>query len=412
MTRRTAAPRRAFTLIELLVVIAIIAVLIGLLLPAVQKVREAANRMACKNNLKQIALAAHNYAGTHGVFPAGLTRQHVGPLIPLLPYLDQAAYYDSFSWDSDYTYWWQNPANRPALSGPPWISSPIDRPPDHYGCEGPLPLLSCPSGMSHSSAQTVLLTVTRGTPGIEFTATGLPSDWNLYSGAPGHQILTRSHYAGVAGDIYYASGRYRGIFTYNRYVRFAQIVDGTSHTLMFGEVAGGQVDFGGGAPLLNTLPSVGIGGLWFTDALNEGKDYPDPSEFGSHNFGSSHQNLIHFALASGEVRALANISMWNRGHYQFLLALAEIGDLLQHGLVDPQKALAPRQPLAGKTAFFQHPDRRDVLRHGQTDDSFETERREAVAHRSQRRFRRQASPPVSRQQAICDVDLVELLQIF
>jgi prepilin-type N-terminal cleavage/methylation domain-containing protein/prepilin-type processing-associated H-X9-DG protein len=111
---------RGFTLIELLVVIAIIAVLIGLLLPAVQAAREAARRIQCVNNMKQIGLALHNYHSTHGSFPLGLTSNFAdgsggntnqawgtwGANSLLLPYLEQRPLYDAanFNWVA----WWSS----------------------------------------------------------------------------------------------------------------------------------------------------------------------------------------------------------------------------------------------------------------------------------------------------------------
>ncbi|MGC1275381.1 MAG: DUF1559 domain-containing protein [Planctomycetaceae bacterium] len=94
MSKRPFSRSRGFTLIELLVVIAIIAVLIALLLPAVQQAREAARRTQCKNNLKQLGLAFHNYHDTYGKLPSASSASDYSPQAVVLPYLEQTPLYD------------------------------------------------------------------------------------------------------------------------------------------------------------------------------------------------------------------------------------------------------------------------------------------------------------------------------
>jgi prepilin-type N-terminal cleavage/methylation domain-containing protein len=222
---------RGFTLIELLVVIAIIAILIALLLPAVQQAREAARRTQCRNNLKQLGLALHNYHDSHNVFPPGFVdsdptytaNSGQGPLENLnglawsfliMPNLDQAPLYQQVgAQTNNFSRHWQVD-----LSG---ASDPIP------AARAELPAFSCPSDRME------LINTKRGNFG-------------------------KTNYLGNSGNA--AAIDRRGIFFVNSKVRIRDISDGTSNTCMVLERSATRD--GGNVQTCDTVPCDWNGGLW------------------------------------------------------------------------------------------------------------------------------------------------------
>jgi prepilin-type N-terminal cleavage/methylation domain-containing protein/prepilin-type processing-associated H-X9-DG protein len=229
--------RRAFTLIELLVVIAIIGILIALLLPAVQKVREAANRMSCANNLKQLALAAQNYHDAYQTFPPGLyhfispgapypnRKMSVSVFTFLLPYVEQ---------DNLYRIWdMQKPFLNVFVEGSPSQTSPDTRSakvvktyvcPSDKLSENPTYINPQPQGADQSEG-----------PAGYYAQTSYAGNAGTFSYyAASHNYIRADGIFFITGPVSYP-GNPPGTPGLQNPVRIGQVTDGTSNTVLFGE---------------------------------------------------------------------------------------------------------------------------------------------------------------------------------
>jgi prepilin-type N-terminal cleavage/methylation domain-containing protein len=287
-TMLTKSRRTGFTLIELLVVIAIIAILIGLLVPAVQKVREAAARLQCQNNLKQITLASHNYHDTFKKLPPGMnSKSYVGTMAFLLPFIEQNALYNQlqsagivFSPNAPATFnntWWTSAAvNAIAQAQPSIFLCPSD---SATGRAGQWAYIFCPTGGKTVS-------------GTYFPAASFGrSNYAASAGALG-SVPSDGFWNPLCGPFYPDSG-----------VTFASISDGTSNTIFFGEsladnAFGTSVSPGG-------VSSTWIGAFNMPTAwdLMEAGTASSPG-YTWFQFSSKHTGIVQFGFGDGSVRGI------------------------------------------------------------------------------------------------------------
>jgi prepilin-type N-terminal cleavage/methylation domain-containing protein len=314
---------RGFTLIELLVVIAIIAVLIALLLPAVQQAREAARRSQCKNNLKQLGLAVHNFHDSLRHLPTsnrppGTGTKRIGGVTRMLPYLDQAPLYNNY----DQTLQWSDPnaGMRATVSTKLTVlMCPSD--PRAGGLDGDPDPTTTPGGWAQNIAASSDYALSKGvdrgiTPYVTLTLPGLFTDPT----SPANQ--------------YYA-----GMFVQNYNATFADVLDGLSNTIAMHESAGrpflyrkgkqvgsppaNRVNGGGwcrpASEVLITGQRADGSALFGTTPFNAtnghdvgGEAYPGGA-FGVQSTGqpySFHVGGAHFLMGDGSVRFISeNIAM-------------------------------------------------------------------------------------------------------
>jgi prepilin-type N-terminal cleavage/methylation domain-containing protein/prepilin-type processing-associated H-X9-DG protein len=261
--------RRGFTLIELLVVIAIIGVLIGLLLPAVQKVREAAARVQCQNNLKQIGLAFHNHANSYGFFPTG-------------------------GWD-----WWSTPTY---VNGAPVVGEMQQA---GWGFQI-LPFVEGDNAWRGGQATNDLdrARVAVGTPNKVFFCPSRRGPQTVTFGDPGYLDGTPT----VTALCDYAASNYEetGVVRYRYPVRLAHVTDGASNTLLAGDKRLNRAYLG--QP--QDDDDVGYAGAFDNDTVRyteqpPAPDYTAPDGDGDWRFGSSHPGRFNAVFVDGSVRSIS-----------------------------------------------------------------------------------------------------------
>ncbi len=273
----SARKKKGFTLIELLVVIAIIAILVALLLPAVQQAREAARRSSCKNNMKQIGLALHNYHDVHGAFPSGWIgvenrvanaegESGFGWGTMLLPFMDQAPLYNQFD-----------------------FSLPMDVAPNRPFLKSVLTTYQCPSDPKPE----VFTIEDRNGVNIELATFNYPAVFGTVElhgceNAPGTAPVSSS--GQCVSD---------GAFYHNSKIRFRDFTDGSSSTLVVGErttftESNGEKFYGTWSGALPEVEEAAARTVGHAEHPPNENDHPE-------DFGSAHTGGAQFVLGDGHV---------------------------------------------------------------------------------------------------------------